>query len=293
MNNKIIYCLDCDEKFNNDLEKHRYKIIRGNLGYNKICNKTRLIQKAPFECDYIIFNLTEPACFDSLSWGADFENDNFRCSIVGKTNEELIVKRAIRIYEKYVPRYKLIKDSQIDKSKSIFDLYDLRNAISLGGIDCIYFLNHEFMFHSLYSIPDWLGISFSTKITKIINWSISKEVIDIGLIDNFMIRVGFRTPIRYILLNEKYSDIDYFRKNEVKTERINFLINKIGESLGVILQYGKGFIFFLPRFSSHNIEMTDFMMNSVIPDFKERFNEHIKRVKLKKEEVPIEYKKEK
>ena len=290
MYKKVIYCLDCDEKFNNDLENYGYKIIRGNLGYSKISNKTRLIEEAPFECDCIIFNLTEPACYDSLSWGPDGDNDNFRCRIVGKIDEELINEKAKGIYEKYVPRYKLIEDSQIDKSNSNFDLYELRNAISLGGIDCIYFLNPVFMFHSLYGIPNWLGISFSTKKTKIKKWSISKEVIDFGLIKSYgEMELSVDTPIRYALLDINYLDNDYFSQYKIEIERVNFLINKIDESLGVILKYGKGSIFFLPPFSE-NIMSINLMINSVIPDFKERFNADFKRVKLEKKKLPVVYK---
>lgn len=293
MYKKVIYCLDCNEIFNITLENYGYEIIRGNLGYTKKSNKTRLIEEAPFECDCMIFNLTDPACYDSLSWGPDGDNDNFRCRVVKKIDKELIIEKAKGIYEKYVPRYKLIEDSQINKSNSNFDLYDLRNAISLGGIDCIYFLNPVFMFHSLYGIPNWLGISFSTKKTKIKEWSISKEVINFGLINNYgeaNLRVD--TPIRYALLDIDYLDNDYFSQYKVKRERVNFLINKIGESLAVILKYGKGFIFFLPPFFE-TYDWIDLMINSVIPNFKEKFNENFKRVKLEKKKVPVVYKDEK
>lgn len=263
MSKTIIYCLDCETDFTKSLEKYSFDIISGSLGYKS--GVTRLTE-APNECDFFVFNLTKPGFFDMKDWGPDGGNDNFRCKLVDKVDKSMYIHSGGLGGARRYPRFQLIQESQMHRSGSTFDYEDLQKAISEGGIDCIYYLNPIFMFHSLYDTPDWIGFRFSTDLTKAKRWNMDENALKIC--DSLRIigsgDLELCSPIEFKLL-----DLILSTKGDLtKIKRMNLIINNVNECFAAIVQFGKGFIYFIPSFSSP-AEGTVSLIRDILPNFKQ------------------------
>lgn len=275
MKNKIIYCLDCEKDYQDALKNCGYEILSGCLGYRRDCNKYIMLDEAPNECDVLIFNLTNPACFDMNSWGPYGGNDNFKCKVVEKVDKSMYISHGRYEDHKKHPRYSLIKESQMNKDNSTFNYSDLQKAICDGGIDCIYYLNPSFMFHSLYDIPDWMGFTFKTDTTKSRRWNVSEEAIniyeslkDIGKHD---LDLELWDPIEFKLLDL----VTAHKIKEDKLTKIDLLTNNVNECLAAIVKVGKGFIYFIPPFINpvNPVMSTVKLIDDILPNFSKSYSE--------------------
>lgn len=268
MNNKIVYCLDCETEFKDALKKHGFGIHSASLGYAKgVC----YINEPPNESDIIVFNLVKPGYFDMNDWGPGGGNDNFRCTLVDKVNKSMYISAGRFGSGTKHPRFKLIQESQIQVAgNSTFNYGHIQKAICDGGIDCIFYLNPCFMFHCLYDTPHWVGLRFETDITKSSRWSISDEAIkicsQISEIGKGVLELS--SPIEFKLL----SLIPNSKSDVSKISRIDLLTTNVNESLGAIVKFGKGFIYFLPPFTNA-VEATVKLINDVIPKLKHSYSE--------------------
>lgn len=272
MSEKIIYCLDCETDFSKALGNHGFSIISGSLGYKTgVMN----IPEAPNECDFIVFNLTKPGIFDMKDWGPDGGNDNYRCTLVDKVNRSMYISGGSFGTGRKYPRFKLIQESQIKEAVgSTFNYTHIQKAICDGGIDCIYYLNPCFMFHCLYDTLHWIGLRFETDITKSSRWAISEEAIkicsEIGEIGKGVLELT--SPIEFKLLSLMLDS----KSDASKISRIDLLTTNVNESLGAIVKFGKGFIYFLPPFTNP-VEATVKLIDDVIPRFKKSYSEMLIR----------------
>lgn len=268
----IIYCLDCDDSFCDDLHQHGFEIIRGGLGYNRNGHKIINLKEPPNECDVMVFNLTNPACYSMHNWGRG--NDNFKCTIVDKVNRSMYIDGSRSGTEKKHPVFNLIHRMQISKSNSIFDYSHLQKAISEGGTDCIFYLNPVFMFHALYDTPNWINIRFNTDITKVKKWSIGKDAIKICALLNEIDRgdLELDSPIEFKLLELEPP----FKLKGIEVSRINLLINNVNECFAAIVKFGKGFIYFMPPFKKP-VSATAKLINDILPVFKQSYAEFMQK----------------
>ncbi|MBU2043679.1 MAG: hypothetical protein KJ619_00395 [Candidatus Omnitrophica bacterium] len=268
MNKKIIYCLDCDENFCKDLKRNNFEIITGYLGYSRSHSQVISLPEAPNECDVLVFNLIDPACFDMNKWGPYGGNDNSKCTIEDKVNKSMYISGGAFTFSKKYPRFKLIQESQISNGHSTFDYTHLQKAIFDGGIDCIYYLNTPFMFHSLYDTPDWVGFRFNTAITKVKRWELNKNTVKmydcLSRLDNDDLKlVG---PIEFSLL-----DLIPNSNNLLPNiRRLDLLVNNVNETFATIVKFGKGFVYFLPPFKN-SVEATAILINEILPNFKRAY----------------------
>ncbi len=76
-----VYCIDAEDDFCSGLEQNGLRIIRGSLGYRYAPALVRNLTHPPHECDVIVYNLCNPACYDASSWGPGL-NDNYHCEVV-------------------------------------------------------------------------------------------------------------------------------------------------------------------------------------------------------------------
>jgi len=73
-----VLCLDCEESFVKLLQK-QHKVFSESLGCK---TGIRDLKTPPHEVDVIVFNLQQPACFDSKKWGMG-GNDNYQGGDLG------------------------------------------------------------------------------------------------------------------------------------------------------------------------------------------------------------------
>ena len=272
MNNKIVYCLDCETEFRDALKGYGFGIHSASLGYTKgVC----YINEPPNESDIIVFNLVKPGYFDMNDWGPNGGNDNFRCTLVDKVNKSMYVSGGRFGSGTKHPRFKLIQESQIQVAgNSTFNYGHIQKAIFDGGIDCIFYLNPCFMFHCLYDTPRWVGLTFETDVTKSNRWNINEDAIKIY---NQISEIGkdvleFSSPIEFKLLSLRLNSSGHASK----TSKIDLLTTNVNESLGAIVKFGKGFIYFLPPFNKP-VEATVKLINDIIPSFKHSYTEMLIR----------------
>lgn len=285
MGNKTVYCLDCEKDFQKALQKHSFEILSGSLGYRRGSGKFIRLKEPPNECDVIIFNLTNPACFDRTDWGPDGKNDNYRCTIVDKVNKSMYLTLTGGAYtgHKKYPKFRLIQESQIDSNRFRFHYAHLQKAISVGGIDCIYYLNPIFMFPSLYYVPKWTGFAFETETTKSRKWVINKDVTKIckslGEIGKGELKLC--SPIEFKLL-----ELQPYSYKEMKLVKTDLLINNVNECLAAIVKFGRGFVYFLPPFTD-SVKATVKLINDILPNFKQSFHEW-EQQKIKETKVAVQ-----
>ncbi len=267
MVNKLLYCLNCEDNFTEQLRYQNFEIIKGYLGYKYEDAKILNLQYPPNESDAIIFNLTKPACFNRMSWGPG-ANDNYNCKIEEKIDKSVFF---IEKDNKKYPKFRLIYESQIYKNDSIFSYEHLKKAVVNAGIDFIFFLNPEYLFHSLYEIPGFLDINFITGITNAKKWMISERLlIEYPILSEIgQKELGIKLPIEFVLLDIKCKDSNFSRDN--------LIVNNLNESFATIIKYGQGFIWFLPPFVNQSVG-TAKIINSIIPSFKNIYFDKLKKV---------------
>lgn len=270
MNNKTVYCLDCESDFMDTLKNCGFDIQKESLGYRL---GIRSINEPPNECDVMVFNLIKPGYFDMDAWAHG--NDNFRCTLVQKIDQSMYVSGG-RFGDgcKY-PRFKLIKESQMtEAANSTFNYSHIQKAISDGGIDCIYYLNPCFMFHSLYDTPHWIGLRFSTYITKARKWNISDRALRICSSLDKMGKgdLEFISPIEFKLLEHVTDSKDF----SSKIDRIDLIATNVNECLAAIVKFGKGFIYFLPPFVDP-VKGTVALISDIMPAFRDAFSKDIEK----------------
>jgi hypothetical protein len=267
MAKKVIYCLDCSQDYYKELQGKGFDVITGNLGYGRESSRIMQLKEPPNESDLLVFNLTNPACFDATKWGPGL-NDNFQCKLVDKIDKSIFLDATFGKTIRY-PVFRLIQESQIIHNISLFNYGHVQKAIFEAGLDCIYFLNPIYMFHSLYRIPSWLGFSFETDITKTSKWLISNEA-QITCKALTMLGEGdleLESPIQFKLL-KLISSNSYFEKNNISP--LILITNNINEWLALIVRFGKGHIYFLPPFTKPAAG-TITLFNKLIPEFKSTF----------------------
>ena len=262
MTKKTVYCLDCENNFSDSLKKQGFDIKTGSIGYSRSHGQVLYVQEPPNECDIMVFNLTDPACFDKDKWGPGGGNDNFKCKIEDKIDRSMYVSGGSWGNGKRYPRFQIVHDGHIYKDSSVFNYNDLQKAIFDGGVDCIFYLNPVFMFHSLYSIPDWLNIEFDTNITKVNKWKINNDMLRIyeGFSEIGKGALEFLMPFEYKL-----------KVNRASGEAVNLITNNINEYFSFIVKLGKGFILFIPPFINPVAGTTE-LINNIIPNFKMSYN---------------------
>jgi len=100
----------------------------GYVGYNRSCPGTVLLTEPPNESDIIVFNLTDPACFDRRRWDSD--NDNYHCTVVDKTNKSMYITDSRYDGSTKYPVFKLIESGHIKKGFTTFHYTHLQKTIS-------------------------------------------------------------------------------------------------------------------------------------------------------------------
>ncbi len=262
---KTVYCIDAEDEFCSALEQKGVTIIRGSLGYRYDQALVRNLLHPPHECDVIIYNLSNPACYDAKSWGPGL-NDNYRCKVVNLEsdyNRFFHYEGDKRVYSDY----HIVSETQIavgGRRAGSFDATDVVKAVVQGGVPLVYFLNPTFLTLASTYLPLWLQMMVHVSAT------VANEVDLPNFSDRFprsLSKIGkgvldFRRPIKFRI--DKVSG----RDNASMIIRVNLLTNRVEDTFAALISYGKGYIFFLPPFQN-DINGCVELVKDIIPRFQE------------------------
>lgn len=270
---KTVYCIDAEDDFCSELEQRGITIIRGSLGYRYDQALVRKLPHPPHECDVIIYNVSNPACYDANSWGPGL-NDNYRCKVVNlecDNSRFFHYESDKRVYSDY----HIVSETQIavgGRRAGPFEATDVVRAVVQGGVPLVYFLNPTFLALASTYLPLWLQMMVQVSAT------VANEVDLTNFSDRFprsLSKIGrgvldFRRPIKFRI--DKYS-----RRGDASTIiRVNLATNRVGDVLATLISYGKGYIFFLPPFQN-DINGCVELITDVIPTFQQELKKAAER----------------
>ena len=262
-----VYCIDAEDDFCYGLQHNGLAVIRGSLGYRYAQALVRNIAHPPHECDVIVYNLRDPACYDASSWGPGL-NDNYHCEVVKLERDDRQRLFHYKGKERKYSQYPVVSETQISRAwiggSGSFDGTDVLKAVSQGGLPLVYFLNPTFLAHVSHYLPLWLQMTID------ISPTVANEYDLLNLADRFsqsLSSIGrgnleFARPINFRVDKVTSSN------NASKIMLVKLALNRVGDVLAALVSYGKGHIFFLPPFQNEINGCVDLIKN-VIPRFQE------------------------
>jgi pyrimidine deaminase RibD-like protein len=245
---KIVYCIDAEEGFSTALEQNGLRIIQGSLGYRYDKALVRDLPHPPHECDVILYNLCNPACYDASSWGSG-RNDNYRCEVVKIETDDGKLFHWKDNKKQYL-HYSIVSESQIAGSgvrkSGSFGGADILRAVKQGGVPLIYFLNPTFLMHVTNYLPLWLDLGVSVSSTIANEFDLPDFS---GRFPQSLAKIGrdnlcFVRPIKFRIDSVAAGD------ETTPVIPIKLVSNRVGDTLAALISFGKGHIFFLPPFQN-------------------------------------------
>src|ERR1700693_3291378 len=160
-----ILCLDTEPETLWALKGAGHNVLSASFGY---ADGFRYLHRAPQDFDLIVNDLRHPACYDKTKWGPYGGNDNYKCAIIPQEQLTWEVRYISEGYGDAVrgeQRYHLISETQIEhmSAPSPFGPNEIRQAIALGGVPAILFLNPEWVLRTGgYEFPAFVGLQWET-----------------------------------------------------------------------------------------------------------------------------------
>ena len=153
-----VLCIDTDRETAKTLKEAGHEVFAGTLGYT---DGRPSLATPPHEVDLIVCDLREPACFDSDRWGPGL-NNNFECTLGSKP--PVVWKR---IDNRYVPRYRLIMETQMRPAPPrSFGPADVHRAILKAGVAMVLMLNPEWQQYVAHDSVNVCGLVWRFAPTK-------------------------------------------------------------------------------------------------------------------------------
>ena len=254
-----ILCLDTEPETVNMLKANGHSVTQAPFGYR---DGIRYLHVAPHDFDLIVCDLRNPACYDEDKWGPYGGNDNYKCRVVPRkelTWETRLISRGPGSFAVERYRYHLISETQVERMNPTtpFGPKDVRQAIALGGIPAVIFLNPEWMLRTGNEFPDFVGLHWgvgkanASKITIleplatiVRGW---EPALDITVPVTCMLRSGPTVPLRV-------SQDDYLDDNPIVVDRVNSM-------LGQVARCGKGTVWMVPATNDNARAASQFASN--------------------------------
>lgn len=218
----------------------------------------------PHEVDAVIFDLKKPACFDRLKWGPYGGYDNFRCTIVpSPTDEQYLIAGSSTPH----PQYVLIYDSQIENERrprpaSTFGPYDVYRAVETAGRPVIVFLNPEWVARVDALSPNIFGVMWEFERT--IALQIETAAAFREVVPEIEEPLAWVRPLRFAVVREpRVRSILPFYSPQLSPKAFQDLpivTNMIGQTFGVIAEFGEGRVFLLPP-TPNNAELAHLLVS--------------------------------
>lgn len=260
MSKTSIYCLDCEEKFESELQKLGFDVHSGSLGFKLAAHKQLSLTTPPSEVDFMVFNLTNPNCYNALN-AKGLKSSSVEMN--EKTKHDMYVLKD-KDKEVKFPIFQLIRNNQINTGLSAFTYTDIQKAVSDGGVDLIYYLNPEFLFHAIWELPKLFPIDIKIFFTKVTKYSLSNDVNDWPALKKIGIEeLTFKVPIEYKIETSPY---------QIVYPWFNLITNKVSDCLGAVCKLGKGYVFILPPFLNPSLATAELI--KLIPQFKKEYQDN-------------------
>jgi hypothetical protein len=254
-----VLCLDTEQDTVSSLIAAGNHVVSASFGY---ANGYRSLEDAPQDFDLVVCDLRVPARFDMYRWGPFDGNDNYRCTIIPQSEltwERRLVLRNPSATPQEELRYRLIYETQIERMNypSRFGPKDVRNAITLGGIPAIIFLNPDWVLRTGgYSFPEFVGMLWQTSATNALKIDIKLPLakvvkdwqppLDINIPASCSILKGPRVPGRIA---------------EETWPSETLVSDKIGSVLGQVVRSGAGSVWLIPATKNNASAACQFAAN--------------------------------
>ena len=252
-----VLCLDTDILTIAALKRAGHNVDATEFGY---ATGRRFLNKAPHDFDVIIFDLKQPACFDSSKWGPFTGNDNYRCTIIPQSDVTWESRRVSRdngrTYEQGY-RYRLIYETQIrgmDQLGSKYGPKDILNAVAKGGVPVLAFLNPEWVLRG--SFPDFFELRWDTSEASITK---AQMLGPLASVSEQWHGVELSYPVRCSLAGGPYKYVQI--GNDVAYPTTPIVADRISSVLGECVFCEKGTIWLLPTMVDNAAVACEFVKN--------------------------------
>lgn len=239
---KDILCLDTDPRTVGALKIAGHNITAVEFGYG---TGIRYLGTAPQDFDLIVCDLRTPARFDQDARARG--NDNYKCQVVPQnevTDEKRYVGRGHGRAVDEEHRYKLIYESQIDRMNigSPFGPNDIRQAIAVGGVPALMFLNPEWVLPADGAFVESFGVRCETAATNANKIKVHDLLANLSATWEPTLEITL--PVRCKITSGPTIPMRVQQKSFMKSQPI--VSDRIGAVLGQFIRCGEGAIWLLP-----------------------------------------------
>lgn len=251
---KDILCLDTDPRTVAALKSASHNVAAVQFGYG---TGVRYLGTAPQDFDLIVCDLRTPARFDRDAWARG--NDNYKCHVVPQnevTEEKRYISRGYGGALDEEHRYKLIYESQIDKMNigSPFGPNDIGQAISLGGVPALMFLNPEWVLPADGAFVESFGIRCETAATSANKIKVHDLLANLSATWEETLEITL--PVRCKITSGPTIPRRVQQKSFMQSQPI--VSDRIGTVLGQFTRYGEGAIWLLPATTDNALTVRAF-----------------------------------
>jgi hypothetical protein len=253
-----ILCLDTVPETVNALQRAGHTVLSAFFGYR---NGYRLLKRAPQDFDLIVCDLRQPACFDISRWGT-LGNSNFSCTIIPDDqvnwNSRSIIRNGGVPTEEIIHR--LIYETQIERMNkpSPFGPKDIREAIAVGGVPALIFLNPEWVLRTGgHEFPDFVGLRWGTQMTEARKIALEEPLESLSA--SWDPGLAITTPVRCKLTSGPSLPLRF--KNSAQLYAQPLIVDRVGSLLGQLVTCGKGLVWMLPATDNNATTACHFARN--------------------------------